>query len=89
MIKMAYTPNNWSAGDTITSAKLNNMEQGIATASTTPGPAGKDGTNGKNGKDGVSLTALALTVDGDGKVTGGKATLSDKSTIDVTVTTTA
>lgn len=83
---MAYTPNNWSAGDTITSTKLNNMEQGIATASTTPGPAGKDGTNGK---DGVSLTALALTVDGDGKVTGGKATLSDKSTIDVTVTTTA
>lgn len=29
---MAYTPNNWQTGDTITAAKLNNMEQGIASA---------------------------------------------------------
>ena len=27
---MAYTPNTWATGDTITAAKLNNMEQGIA-----------------------------------------------------------
>jgi hypothetical protein len=81
---MAYTPTNWSAGDEITSAKLNNMEKGIKDGSTTAGPAGKDGTNGK---DGISLTALALVADADGKITGGTATLSDKSTIDVTVTT--
>ena len=29
---MAYTPNTWAAGDTITAQKLNNMEQGIADA---------------------------------------------------------
>lgn len=29
---MAYTPNTWATGDTITAAKLNNMEQGIASA---------------------------------------------------------
>jgi hypothetical protein len=29
---MAYTPNTWATGDTITAQKLNNMEQGIAGA---------------------------------------------------------
>ena len=29
---MAYTPNTWATGDTITAQKLNNMEQGIANA---------------------------------------------------------
>lgn len=29
---MAYTPNTWATGDTITAAKLNNMESGIANA---------------------------------------------------------
>ena len=29
---MSYTKNTWKAGDTITSAKLNNMEDGIAAA---------------------------------------------------------
>lgn len=27
---MSYEPTNWQAGDTVTSAKLNKMEQGIA-----------------------------------------------------------
>ncbi len=27
---MSYTPTQWKAGDTVTSAKLNKMEQGIA-----------------------------------------------------------
>lgn len=31
---MAYTPNTWATGDTITAAKLNNMESGIANACT-------------------------------------------------------
>ena len=31
---MSYEPTQWSAGDTVTSAKLNKMEQGITTAST-------------------------------------------------------
>lgn len=29
---MSYTPNTWKSGDVVTSAKLNNMEQGIANA---------------------------------------------------------
>ena len=29
---MAYTPNTWQSGDIVTSAKLNNIEQGIAGA---------------------------------------------------------
>ena len=29
---MSYTPNTWANGDVITSAKLNNIEQGIANA---------------------------------------------------------
>ena len=29
---MAYTPNTWATGDTITAQKLNNMEQGIASS---------------------------------------------------------
>jgi hypothetical protein len=38
------------------------------------------------GDPGLSVTAIELTVDGDGKVTGGKATLSDDSEITITVT---
>ena len=30
---MSYTKNTWKSGDTVTSAKLNNMEEGIAAAS--------------------------------------------------------
>ncbi|WP_420222864.1 phosphoenolpyruvate synthase [Pediococcus acidilactici] len=84
---MAYTPNNWSAGDTITSSKLNNIEQGIANV--------KDGTNGANGAKGdkgdpgASVTAIELLVDSAGKVTSGTATLSDKSQVAITVKTTA
>lgn len=29
---MSYTPNTWATGDTITAAKLNNIENGIANA---------------------------------------------------------
>lgn len=30
---MAYEPNTWNTGDTITSEKLNHMEQGVSAAS--------------------------------------------------------
>lgn len=29
---MSYEPTNWKAGDTVTSAKLNKLEQGVASA---------------------------------------------------------
>lgn len=56
------------------------------------GPAGQDGAQGATGAtgpagaDGKSVTAIELTTNAEGAVTGGTATLSDKSTIPITVT---
>lgn len=50
------------------------------------GDTGAKGAAGANGTDGKSITAIALTTDESGKVTGGTATLSDQSTINITVT---
>lgn len=52
------------------------------------GARGPAGTKGTNGADGKSVTAISLTTDADGKVTGGTCTLSDSSSIAITVTTT-
>ena len=41
---------------------------------------------GADGAAGLSVTAIELEVDGDGKVVGGTATLSDDSEIPLTVT---
>lgn len=49
------------------------------------GPKGDQGVPGTNGADGKSITAIALTTDESGKVTGGRATLSDQSTVEITV----
>lgn len=49
---MAYVKNQWKAKDTITSAKLNNMEDGIDVAlnrAAIPGPAGPQGERGETG----------------------------------------
>lgn len=46
------------------------------------------GATGAKGADGKSVTAISLTTDADGKVTGGTCTLSDSSSIAITVTTT-
>lgn len=50
------------------------------------GEQGPAGQNGAAGADGKSITAIALTTDETGKVTGGTATLSDESVIQITVT---
>ena len=50
------------------------------------GPQGATGATGPAGADGKSVTAIELTIDAEGNVTGGTATLSDRSTIDITVT---
>ena len=49
--------------------------------------SGVQGTTGPAGVDGKSVTAIKLTTDESGRVTGGIATLSDNSTIKITVTT--
>lgn len=49
--------------------------------------SGVQGPKGPAGVDGKSVTAIELTTDESGRVTGGTATLSDDSTINITVTT--
>lgn len=57
------------------------------------GPAGADGAKGDTGAtgpagaDGKSVKSIALTADSTGKGTGGTATLTDDSTVPITVTT--
>lgn len=50
------------------------------------GAQGATGATGPAGADGKSVTAIELTTNAEGAVTGGTATLSDKSTIQITVT---
>lgn len=49
------------------------------------GPAGADGAQGPKGDAGISVTAITLTKSAEGVITGGKATMSDGSSIDITV----
>lgn len=65
----------WKTGDVITSADMNRIESGLEV----PGP------KGDKGKDGLSIKAIALTKDESGLITGGTATLTDDSTIAITV----
>lgn len=53
----------------------------------TPPADGEDGDDGEDGAPGASVTAIALTVDSEGAVTGGTATLSTGGTVPITVTT--
>lgn len=97
---MAYTPTTWTDGDLITAEKLNKLEAGVQNEQVGPqgpkgdtgaqGPAGADGAPGAQGPagaDGKSVKAIALTTTA-GAVTGGTCTLSDDSTITITVTAT-
>lgn len=61
--------------------------QGVKGDTGDTGPQGPAGTNGTNGADGKSVTAINLTTDSNGSVTGGTCTLSDSSSIAITVTT--
>ena len=51
------------------------------------GASGKDGANGSNGVDGKSITAISLVKDETGVIVSGTATLSDDSTIEISITT--
>lgn len=51
------------------------------------GDPGTNGTNGTNGVDGKSITAINLVTDAAGAIVSGTATLSDASTINISITT--
>lgn len=53
----------------------------------TPGVDGAKGADGADGAPGAYVTAIELTVNAEGAVTGGTATLSDETTVNITVTT--
>ena len=100
---MAYTPTEWKDGDIITAERLNKLEAGVQneqvgpqgpkgdTGETGPqgpkGDTGETGPQGPAGANGKSVKSIALTADSTGKVTGGTATLTDDSTVPITVTT--
>ena len=85
---MAYTPTEWKDGDIITAERLNKLEAGVQNEQVGPqGPKGDAGATGPAGADGKSVKSITLTADGTGKVTGGTATLTDDSTVPITVTT--
>lgn len=96
---MAHTANEWKTGDTITATKLNAIENDLAAVGdgeqgpkgdageTSPaGPTGPKGDKGADGATGASVKAIELELT-DGSVTGGTATLTDDSTVSITVTT--
>lgn len=86
---MAYTPTEWKDGDIITAERLNKLEAGVQNEQVGPqGPKGDTGATGPAGADGKSVKSITLTADGTGKVTGGTATMTDDSTVPITVTTT-
>lgn len=94
---MAYTKQTWGtykydesksfadnlaaadkANALVTVEKIQHIEQGIADKQAKGDP-------GTPGKAGASIKAIALTKDENGLITGGKATLTDNSTVDITV----
>lgn len=70
---------------------LDYIVQNYQASGGTQGPKGDKGDKGDQGPagaDGNSVTAIALTTDATGKVTGGTVTYSDETTSKITVTVT-
>lgn len=70
-----------------TGAKGEKGDTGPAGPQGPAGAKGATGAAGAKGADGKSVKAISLTADSSGKITGGKCTLSDNSTLTITVTT--
>lgn len=59
---MAYEKQTWSTGDVITDAKMNHIEDGIASVEKQQGPAGPAGADGQDGAA-AEITEVTATVD--------------------------
>ena len=51
---MAYKKQTWNDNDVITKAKLDHIEEGIASIELTPGPKGETGAQGPAGPQGAT-----------------------------------
>lgn len=60
-------------------------DPGTAGVNGKDGAAGAPGTDGKDGKDGLSIKSGTINEDKNGAVTGGTLTMSDDSTITLTL----
>lgn len=85
-----YGLNGWiDAASGVQGPKGDKGDKGDTGNTGPQGPAGQTGATGPQGpagENGASVTAIELTTNAEGAVTGGTATLSDKSTIQITVT---
>ena len=91
---MAYSKHTWTDGEVITKEKLNNLENGLATVETTPGPkddkgdkgdTGEQGPKGEPGSDAKQIKTIVINTDESNVVTGGLVTFTDDSTVAITV----
>ena len=78
-------PNGKTTAEIIESIAENFNINGKPGADGKDGKDGKDGTDGTDGADGASVTAITLYTS-EGTITGGVATLSDTTEIEITVT---
>lgn len=85
---MAYEKQTWTDGETITKAKLDHIEEGIANIELTPGPKGETGATGPQGpagakgETGATGPAGAKGDKGDTGAKGADATIPKLNKID-------
>lgn len=60
MNSMAYQKQTWNDNDVITKAKLDHIEEGIASIELTPGPKGETGAQGPAGPKGADAVINKL-----------------------------
>lgn len=75
----------FKTGEVITEASMASLVDFLEMQKGPKGDTGTAGKAGAAGKDGLSIKSIALTKDETGAITGGTATLTDSSTVAITV----